>query len=412
MSKNFELLQEIGCDEDLFRTSDSDIATATLSAAVVASSLDVDNAERERVLRNASLPDVLVPVEDSPAAQSSHIVGSPEPTERATVRAAGTGLQDNSATVSLQTGSTLPASTDVSVPPAERNESGEAQRQTEQNVVSGEDPLKAHRSILSLFPPNPEALPEASAAEVRISTSSFGLTWVDVAKAGIRRWIGEAAGRGKYQRDDWAAVAHEEETKLVQRVFPATPERSRRMALFSGLEGDLGCASICAHTGKILAARGDGPVCVVDANFQSPTLHQCFGAENTRGLAEAALEGSPLPTFLQQVSESDLWLMPCGQAASQLTFSAITDALRQRMNELRDRFRYVVVHAGPLRLETCAMHISRWTDGVVVVVEANCTRRDSAKRVKETLLAANVNLLGVVLNNRTFPIPEAIYQRL
>jgi len=58
------------------------------------------------------------------------------------------------------------------------------------------------------------------------------------------------------------------------------------------------------------------------------------------------------------------------------------------------------------------MHIGRWTDGVVVAVEANCTRRDSAKRVKETLLAANVNLLGVVLNNRTFPIPEAIYQRL
>ncbi len=337
MSKNFELLQEIGCDEDLFRTSDSDM-------------------------------DVLVPVEDSPDSHSWHIVGSPEPPGRATLTTAGAGLQDNSATVSLQTGRTLPASTDVPIPPTERTVSSEAQPQTEQNIVSSEDPLQAHRSILSLFPPNSESLPEASATEERISKNSFGPTWVEVAKAGIRRWVGEAAGRGKYQHDDWAAVAHEEGTKLVQRVFPATPEGSRRMALFSGLESNLGCASICARTGKILAARGDGPVCVVDANFQSPTLHQCFGAENTRGLAEAALECSPLPTFLQQVSESDLWLMPCGQAASQLTFSAITDALRQRINELRDRFRYVVVHAGPLRLETCAMHISRWTDGVVVVV--------------------------------------------
>ena len=113
------------------------------------------------------------------------------------------------------------------------------------------------------------------------------------------------------------------------------------MPLFSGLEADLECASICARTAKILAARGDGPVCVVDANFQSPSLHRCFGAQNTQGLAEAALESSPLPTFLQQVSESNLWLMPCDQAASQLTFSAITDALRQRTNELREKFRYM-----------------------------------------------------------------------
>jgi Mrp family chromosome partitioning ATPase len=58
------------------------------------------------------------------------------------------------------------------------------------------------------------------------------------------------------------------------------------------------------------------------------------------------------------------------------------------------------------------MLLSRWTDGVVLVVEANATRRDAARRVKEILDAAGVSLLGVVLNNRTFPVPEAIYRRL
>jgi len=406
MSKNFELLQEIGSDEELFRTSDSEIATSTLSAGVIAAGLDVDKVERERVLRNASLPDVLVPVEGSPDSQSSHSTESLELTGRVAAE-----LHVEPAAGSLQVDRIDAATTEVPVPPAPPVVSSEDQRQTDQNVVSREDPQQEHRSILSLFPPNQESLSGTKEIGERIPTSSFGLTWVDVLKAGIRHWIRETA-RGRYQGGDWTAVAREEETKLVQRVFPATPDASRRTALFSGLEGDVGCASICARTGKILAARGNGPVCLVDANFQSPSLHQCFGAENIQGLSEAAQESFPLSTFLQQVSESDLWLMPCGQAASQLTFSAITDGLRQRMNELRDRFRYVIVHAGPLRLETCAMHISRWTDGVVVVVEANCTRRDSAKRVKETLIAANVNLLGVVLNNRTFPIPEAIYHRL
>jgi Mrp family chromosome partitioning ATPase len=90
----------------------------------------------------------------------------------------------------------------------------------------------------------------------------------------------------------------------------------------------------------------------------------------------------------------------------------MADGLRVRIEELRETYKYVVIHSGPLRMETSAALLSRWTDGVVLVVEANATRRDAARRVKEMLDAANVNLLGVVLNNRTFPIPDAIYRRL
>jgi len=46
------------------------------------------------------------------------------------------------------------------------------------------------------------------------------------------------------------------------------------------------------------------------------------------------------------------------------------------------------------------------------VIEANRTRRLTARKAKETLDAAGVRLLGTVLNNRTFAIPEAIYRKL
>jgi Mrp family chromosome partitioning ATPase len=95
-----------------------------------------------------------------------------------------------------------------------------------------------------------------------------------------------------------------------------------------------------------------------------------------------------------------------------MRFPAMADGLRVRMEELRNAFRYVVIHSGPLRLETGAMLLSRWTAGVVLVVEANATRRDAARRVKGILDAAGVSLLGIILNNRTFPVPEAIYRRL
>jgi hypothetical protein len=46
------------------------------------------------------------------------------------------------------------------------------------------------------------------------------------------------------------------------------------------------------------------------------------------------------------------------------------------------------------------------------LLEANSSGRDAAQRAKFGLEATNVRLLRAVLNNRTFPIPEAIYRKL
>src|SRR3984957_17730462 len=117
------------------------------------------------------------------------------------------------------------------------------------------------------------------------------------------------------------------------------------MARFAGLEGERAGAEICARAGNILAARTEGPVCVVDANFRSPSLHRYFGVENAKGLAEATFESGPIQSFVQQIPEPDLWLMPSGQAAASLRFPAMEDGLRVRIAELRVTLRHGAIHS-------------------------------------------------------------------
>jgi Mrp family chromosome partitioning ATPase len=47
-----------------------------------------------------------------------------------------------------------------------------------------------------------------------------------------------------------------------------------------------------------------------------------------------------------------------------------------------------------------------------VLLQANSTRREAARRMKEELEENNIRVLGAILYGRTFPIPEAIYKRL
>jgi Mrp family chromosome partitioning ATPase len=49
---------------------------------------------------------------------------------------------------------------------------------------------------------------------------------------------------------------------------------------------------------------------------------------------------------------------------------------------------------------------------MVLIVEANATRRDTVRELMEEFRVVGVRLLGVVLNNRTFPIPDSIYHNL
>jgi Mrp family chromosome partitioning ATPase len=47
-----------------------------------------------------------------------------------------------------------------------------------------------------------------------------------------------------------------------------------------------------------------------------------------------------------------------------------------------------------------------------LIVKANSSRREIARKALQELQAANLPVLGAILNQRTFPIPEKIYKLL
>jgi Mrp family chromosome partitioning ATPase len=386
MSKNFELLQQARNDEELFQTAAQ--PRDAVAAAGAGPSPELDKETVERTLQKASLPDVFQ-ITSEPERQPLSVRSELSPD--LDVENASGNLQTKTLADRFRTSSNLAGPIGPVTP-----------------LHAGRKPEAAPGTVSQ----RPVRDPKKRIEQWVSQKLSFSISWLDSIRSGAKGWARNVRERNKHYGEDLEAITRGEEIKLVQRVFPGTDEGSPRTVLFARLDGEAGCAPTCARVAEILAARAEGPVCVVDTNFCAPSLHEYFGVENVNGLAEATVESGPIQNFAQQIPEPDLWLMPTGKAAARLRFPMMADGLRVRMEELRNTFRYVVIHSSPLRLETSAMLLSRWADGVVLVLEANATRRDTARRVKEILDAANVSVLGVVLNNRTFPIPDAIYRRL
>jgi len=217
---------------------------------------------------------------------------------------------------------------------------------------------------------------------------------------------------GRFSRLDLQALTREEVVKLVQNLFLLPGLDRPRAVVFSGFEHGNGCSWICAHACESLATQGTESVCLVDANFRSPSQHQYFGVDNIVGLAEAVLQNGAVRNFTQRLSGSNLWLLTSGFHTLDPHSLLSSDRLRSRIMELRSEFEHVLIDAPPINHYTDATLLGQLADGIVLVVEANSTRRETARKAKETLQAANVRVFGAVLNKRTFPVPEFLYHKL
>jgi Mrp family chromosome partitioning ATPase len=408
MSKNFELLQQLGNEEGLFRTSG--MSKPGEESSGNEAEAEVDRDARERILQNSSLPDVLQ-LTSGPVRSDVEKDALDAPIAEGKTG----GVHKNSVPTEMFRTSGNPS----------RPVGPWVSRQRFESVKDVE--LKIHH----VLPLGEKPQVETSAPDVqkprskgvrtdslerhqRIAKQHGARTggWLELVREGGRKFSGlkeKQNGNSFAQRE---VIAREEEMKLVQRIFPEAENSGPGLVLFAGIERDAECTSICARTARLLAARGEGRVCVVDTNLGAPSLHHSFGIENRNGLAETVLGVCPLGSSAQKVQGCNLWVIPSGGAVEKIQFPEISELMKSTLKELRNSFRYVVLNGSPLRLGIDSSIISRWTDGVVLVVEANSTPRDMARRVKENLENANVSVLGVVLNNRTFPIPEPLYRRL
>lgn len=205
-------------------------------------------------------------------------------------------------------------------------------------------------------------------------------------------------------RSDMESFADEQIRGLVRNLYLTRSKPAQ--VVFAAVDRDSNLSGLCRGIAQSLSEQVSGTVCLLDLRemgavtekepFSMSSDHIRFGC-----LRDCSLQLS-----------SQLWYMPGKVFRGAQSNGYSTSWLRSRLAELRLEFDYLVIQAPAAGATNQAAMIARLCDGLVLIVEANSTRRASALKVKEMLDAAHIRLLGVVLSDRTFPIPRAIYQRV
>lgn len=197
---------------------------------------------------------------------------------------------------------------------------------------------------------------------------------------------------------------------LVEKLFFGPNESAPRCVMFVSF-GSSG-ASVCARAAEALSRCQSGSVAVVDAHFNAPSVHALYAIDNGVGFSDSLVKTQPVESYAHRVPGSNLTIIPAGSALRARGFSPAREPLQRVLTDLRSTFDYVLIDAPAELLTSGALMLAHQSDGAVLVIEAEETRREMARHAVEELTSSGVRILGTVLNNRRFPIPQRLYQAL
>jgi hypothetical protein len=231
-------------------------------------------------------------------------------------------------------------------------------------------------------------------------------TRVSVSKAApsVDRRVESPTNRARRHTTAWnpEKFAQEQIRGLVRQVFLANGTKPIRQVVFSATEQETDVRSLCLRVAECLALETCGNIAVVG---KYPQICQTFGMDSEH--ASGSWDLQKISTRLR----SNLWLVPStGFGSEEGCFTAAS--LHSFLCELRREFEYSIVVGAPADEWNRAAAVGQLADGVILVLSAQRTRRVTARNIKEALERADARILGTVLSDRDFPIPEEIYQRL
>lgn len=190
---------------------------------------------------------------------------------------------------------------------------------------------------------------------------------------------------------DPSRFANEQIRNLARRVFDESASPPRRQVVFTSIDPDVEIHSLCERVASSLASETAKSVAVI--------THQP-GDRFSPAHADAPSRKTALSL------QTNVWLLSMGENNEQRSG---TGSLYRYLENVRREFEYSIVAAQPGALNA-AVAAARVADGAVLVVSAIRTRRASATRFLSAF--AQVHMLGTVLIDREFPMPDAIYRRL
>lgn len=158
-----------------------------------------------------------------------------------------------------------------------------------------------------------------------------------------------------------------------------------------------GKSTTCANLGVTLA-QADKRTLILDCDLRKPVLHKIFGLRNVYGIVNV-LAGEWKIEEVWHEPLLGLKVVTVGPVPPNPAEILSSQRFADFLERVRKDFDYVLVDAPPIELVSDPAILATQGDGVLLVLDAQKTRKGAVRRSMRSLEAVGANVLGTVMNN-------------
>ncbi|MCP4650131.1 MAG: CpsD/CapB family tyrosine-protein kinase [PVC group bacterium] len=215
---------------------------------------------------------------------------------------------------------------------------------------------------------------------------------------------------------------------IVTHFYPKSPISEQYLRLRESIKnlnksGDLKTVAVTssvAEEGKTITALNLAIAMTKDVDCRKVLLVDCdlrrgqvaprLDLHSKAGLSEYLMLGADVDNILYKTKIDKLTIIPRGKIADNPVELLASAKMKDLMKKLKEKFDFIILDSPPLVPVADAGIVCSVADGVIMAVRAGGTQRGIVKHATELLLQSHSNLLGYILTNVEYHIPEYLYR--
>lgn len=216
-------------------------------------------------------------------------------------------------------------------------------------------------------------------------------------------WDGDPPDPGLITISHPQSAASEAFRSIAAAVLLSSPEAHPKTLLVTSSKKSEGKSLLVSNL-AICLAELSGRTLVVDCDLRRPRVHKCFG-ESVKGdgLVEYLTGQTSLKHCIRPTRVKNIDIITSGAKPPNPVELLRSQKMEELMTKLRAEYEHILIDSPPVLPVTDPLLMSRFADGVLMVIRAASTSRAICKEGVNSLRNVNAKILGAILNEVDSP---------
>ena len=165
-----------------------------------------------------------------------------------------------------------------------------------------------------------------------------------------------------------------------------------------------------ANVATVMAQSGSR-VLIMDCDMRKPRIHEIFEMPNSCGLSDLLVNGEEGFSFIKKTKVPNLDIIACGTIPANPSELLGSKRMQRFLTLLGEKYDRIIMDSPPVLAVTDSIVLSRLVEGIILVVGAGASSKNSVTRAVELLKEVNARICGAVLNNLNVDKERYYYSR-